>query len=62
MRLPVLVLVLGILTSSCLAANMKALKVENEQRYLIEDEQVEVEQQPENTADSDHHYILRADW
>ena len=61
MRLPVLVLVLGILTSSCLAANMKALKVENEQRYLIEDEQVEVEQKPENTADSDHHYILRAD-
>jgi hypothetical protein len=41
---------------------MKALKVENEQRHLIEDEQVEVEQKPENTADSDHHYILRADW
>jgi hypothetical protein len=56
MRLPVLVLFLGILTRSCLAADMKALKVENEQRHLIEDhEQVEVEQQPENTADSDHH-------
>lgn len=39
-----LVLVLGLLTSSCLDANMKALKVENEQRDLIEDEQVEVEQ------------------
>ncbi|CAK7332277.1 unnamed protein product [Dovyalis caffra] len=54
MRLIVIVLILGMLTSSCLAANMKALNLEvheAEQRHLIEEEKVEVEHKPESTED-----------
>lgn len=56
----VLALVL-MMMSFCLAANRKDFKVEmheHEQRHLYEDENVEFKH-PQDLAGSDHHYIPR---